>query len=469
MTSPTLTAMSSTPLTPGTRREPFFDGHLLEKLSHISHELVDPVPTEHVFRFDQPWEGAYSLYATIIKDADRYRLYYRGHGDLKKRSTSCYAESADGKTWTRPALGLIPDDERHDTNIFHIDPSKEERTSHNFTPFLDSNPAAAADERFKAVGGEDKAGLFGFVSADGIHWRKVQEGPIFRDGVFDSQNVPFWSEAENCYVLYFRVWTDGLYKGRRTIARTTSTDFRNWSAAQVMTFRDDPEEELYTNVTMPCPGSPHLYVALPSRFVQKRRWMEPAQARTLGVLEKRENDVSDTVFMTSRGGAVYDRHFPQAYIKPGADPQDWVGRNNMVSAGLVELDGGNTWGFYRCHHYASPTCHLRLHTLRRDGFARLRAGARRGRVLTKPFVAAGESLCLNFATSGTGLIRVEALDESGQPIEGFAGRGAAKLFGDSTHHAVTWPKKRAWSELAGRTIRLRFTMSEADLYAVQQV
>src|SRR5690606_24797725 len=180
-----------------------------------------------------------------------YRRYYRGRGDLKGRSVSCYAGSTDGRNWTRPALGLIADGERNDTNIFHIDPSKEEHTSHNFTAFLDLIPSAAADERFKAVGGEDKAGLFGFVSADGIHWRKVQDGPIFRNDVFDSQNVPFWSETENCYVLYFRVWAEGLYKGRRTIARTTSPDFRNWSVAQVMTFRDDPEEELYTNVTMP--------------------------------------------------------------------------------------------------------------------------------------------------------------------------------------------------------------------------
>jgi hypothetical protein len=197
--------------------------------------------------------------------------------------------------------------------------------------------------------------------------------------------------------------------------------------------------------------------------------MDPAEARALGVLQDRENDVSDTVFMTSRGGTVYDRHFPEAYIKPGPDPQDWVGRNNMVSVGLIELDDGRSWGLWRCHHYASSSCHLRLHTLRRDGFARLRAGSRRGRVLTKPFVAAGEALALNFATSAAGLIRIEVLDAAGQPIPGFSGRAAAKLFGDSTHRIITWPKQRRWSELNGRAIRLRFTLTDADLYAVQQV
>lgn len=90
-------------------------------------------------------------------------------------------------------------------------------------------------------------------------------------------------------------------------------------------------------------------------------------------------------------------------------------------------------------------------------------------MLTKPFIAAGETLSLNFATSAAGLIRVEALTPDGRPIEDFAGRSAAKLFGDSTHHLVPWPKQRRWSELNGRTIRLRFTLTDADLYALQQV
>jgi len=195
--------------------------------------------------------------------------------------------------------------------------------------------------------------------------------------------------------------------------------------------------------------------------------MSPKQARALGVLEGREGDVSDTVFMTSRGGTSYDRYFPEAYLKPGLDPKDWVGRNNMISLGLVQLDA-NTLGFYRCRHYASDSCHLNLHTLRTDGFARLRAGRQKGKVLTKTFIAEGEQLFLNFATSALGTVRIEVLDADNKPVEGFSGRAAPKLFGDSVHHPIKWSKNRSWSELTGRAIRLRFTLSEADLYALQQ-
>lgn len=467
-----MTATSLNPDSPalpiGNRREPFFDNCLIDKLSHVTWDLVDPVQTSCDFVFDQPWEGPYAGYAAVIQDGSLFRMYYRGTPAIKSAAVTCYAESRDGRSWVRPGLGLHAYEGHRETNIIFIDRSPDEKIAHNFTPFLDTNPAAPARERFKAVGGDDKHGLYALASADGVHWHKLQDGPVFTDGIFDSQNVPFWSAVEHCYVLYFRIWTEGHYKGLRSIARTTSRDFRHWTAPQPMTFGDAPAEELYTNVTLPYPGAPHLYVAFPSRFVPKRRWMKPARARELGVQEGREGDVSDTVFMTSRGGNSYQRSFPQAYLRPGLDEQDWVGRNGMIALGLLQLDE-STMGFYRSRHYASKTSQTTLHTLRTDGFARLRAGARPGKVLTKPFVGAGSQLFLNFATSAAGTVRVEVLTPEGKPIAGFSGRGAAKLFGDSVHHPVKWTKSHHWGELAGRAIRLRFTMTEADLYALQQV
>ncbi len=466
MSTPTQNS-SNAVLAIGTRREPFFDGYLIDKLTRVTHELVDPTPTATTFPFDEPWEGAYSLYVVVIRDGDLFRMYYRGHSAIKADAYTCYAESRDGKNWVKPKLGLFPFEDRNDTNIILVEDDPKVKITHNFTPFLDVNPNVDPSQRFKAIAGNHKHGLFGFVSADGIHWSKFQDEAVFTAGIFDSQNVAFWSTAENCYVLYFRVWTGEGYTGLRTIARATSTDFKNWTKAEVMSFDGVPQEEYYTNVTEPYPLAPHIYISLPSRFVLKRQWMSSQQAKQLGVQEKREADVSDVLFMTSRGGNAYDRHFPQAYLKPGLDPQDWVGRNNMISQGLVQLDP-TTLGFYVCRHYASDSCHLALQTLRNDGFARLRAGREKGKVLTKAFTAAGNQLFLNFATSAAGTVRIDVLDADGKPIEGFSGRASAKLFGDSVHHPVKWSKKRSWGELAGQNIRLRFTLAEADLYALQQ-
>ena len=69
-------------------------------------------------------------------------MYYRGaHWDPKAkkathREVTCYAESKDGITWTKPELGLFEFDGSKANNIVW----DGGRTSHNFTPFRDTNP-----------------------------------------------------------------------------------------------------------------------------------------------------------------------------------------------------------------------------------------------------------------------------------------------------------------------------------------
>jgi hypothetical protein len=203
--------------------------------------------------------------------------------------------------------------QRDNNLLFANDPE----LCHNFTPFLDTNPSADPAYRFKAVAGE-KEGLRAYGSADGRNWQRLQDGPVFTAGIFDSQNVPFWSAAENCYVLYFRVWTGGGYNGFRTIARTTSPDFLHWTPPERMSFGDTPAEHLYTNATQPYPPAPHLCVALASRFVPGRQWLSRADAVARNVLDGREADVSDLVFMTTRGGGQLPAAvFPRPMVRPG--------------------------------------------------------------------------------------------------------------------------------------------------------
>lgn len=458
-----MSAVSPLPLDLGLRREPFFDDYLLERISGLSWDLADPVPSGHGLTLDRPWEGPYTGYFTLIRDGGRHLLYYRGRDPVANTEFTCLATSTDGTNWQRPPLGRHEFGGGADNNILF---ANDAALTHNFTPFLDTNPAADPAARFKGVAGE-KEGLRAYGSPDGLDWRLLQEAPVFTEGIFDSQNVPFWSAAEGCYVLYFRVWTGGGYNGFRTIARTTSPDFLNWTAPVRMTCGDAPTEHLYTNATQPYPPAPHLSIALASRFVPGRQWLDHDAAVAAGVLDGREADVSDLVFLTTRGGNRYHRQFPQALIRPGAEPTDWVGRSNMAVLGLLELPGGRI-GFYRQHGYATTHNRIELCTVRIDGFARLRGGAKPGRALTRPFIAAGERLCLNFATSAAGAVKVEILTADGRPVPGFSGRSAPVLFGDSITHPVAWKKSRTWSQLAGQAIRLRFTLQEADLYAIQQ-
>ena len=191
---------------------------------------------------------------TVIHAPDKYQMFYRGaFGDSPQ--VTCYAESSDGISWIKPQLDLYPSEDHKPTNIVLANAGK---VTHDFSPFLDINPNARPDERYKAVGGYDDIGLLAYGSGDGVHWRKLRDEPILTRKqimptqlAFDSQNVPFWSETEGKYLLYFRIYKDKI----RRIARVESDDFINWTNPTLMEYRrgDDaaPIEQLYTNQTQP--------------------------------------------------------------------------------------------------------------------------------------------------------------------------------------------------------------------------
>ena len=54
--------------------------------------------------------------------------------------------------------------------------------------------------------------------------------------------------------------------GVRTVSRSTSKDFVNWTEPVFITFGDTPMEELYTQQTHPYFRAPHIYIAIGGRF-----------------------------------------------------------------------------------------------------------------------------------------------------------------------------------------------------------
>ncbi len=453
----------------GSRLELFVDRYLIESMTGTTLQLHPPVPRETVLQFNRPWEGLHCGYVTIIKDGGTYRLYYRGFPvdapDGSDVECTCYAESSDGIVFTRPVLGLFDYNGSRENNvILHGMPP----LSHNFAPFLDTRPDVPADERYKALAGISTTGLIGFVSPDGIHWKKLRDEPLLTAGAFDSQNIAFWSESEGCYCCYFRTWTQGGYSGFRTVSRATSPDFRTWSDPVEMDFGGTPREHLYTNQTRPYFRAPHLYIATAARFMQGRRVVPEDQAEAMGSHAKDSGDCSDTVLITSRGGNRYDRTFMEGFVRPGIGLSNWTTRTNYVAHGIVPT-GDNEMSLYVQRNYAQPSHCLQRLTLRTDGFVSVNAPYAGGEMVTKPFRFKGSKLLLNYSTSAAGSVWVEIQDESGKPITGFAKADADELIGDSIDHAVSWKGKTDLSALAGTPIRLRFVMKDADLYAIHFV
>ncbi|MCB0687276.1 MAG: hypothetical protein KDC53_12155, partial [Saprospiraceae bacterium] len=280
----------------GEDRQLFLDDYIIESKDDLSECLNLPRNEGPVFYFDKPWEGNFSAYCTIIQDGEQFRAYYRGIRDAgsdgREAETTCVAFSEDGIHWTKPSLGIYDVDGSRDNNVIlaHAAP-----VTHNFSPFIDKNPDCKPEERYKAIGGTKKSGLIAYYSADGIHWNKYQDQAVFTEGLFDSQNVAFWSESEQQYICYFRIWTEVGYNGYRSVGRTTSSDFLHWTPAEAMTFGNTPMEHLYTQQTSPYFRAPQIYVAIGARFMPDRQVLSEEQAKALDVNPKYFKDCSDAI------------------------------------------------------------------------------------------------------------------------------------------------------------------------------
>jgi len=470
----------------GSRLELFVDRWLVAEMHDVAFRLHAP----HLEPTVLPMQGHYM---TVFQDGDRYRAYYRRSdlsytGELydgNAGEATCYAESRDGVAWDVPDLGLCMFDGSHHNNVVQRMPP----FGTNFAPFLDANPAVDRPGRYKALAGTHPfsdmpgSGLHAFRSADGIHWEMMGNRAVIipLEYGLDSQNVSFWSVAEQRYVCFFRSFlppTDGdcpacwtlnpedlalvrpwtamteealqAYRSRwthpipgryRSISRTTSEDFIHWTKPVVMA-PNLPGEHLYTNQTHPYFRAPHIYIALPTRFHPER------------------GESTDILFMTTRAGSgLFDRLFTEAFIRPGLDPQRWGNRSNYAACGVVPT------GPAEMSIYHGPAS--RRYTLRTDGFVSLHAGADAGTMNTRPFVFDGSQLMLNLSTSAAGGARVEMQHALGKPLPGRALADCPPIFTDAVAHTVRWRNGSDVSRWIGKPVRLHVELREADLYAVQ--
>jgi len=466
------------------RRELFVDKALIEDMDGAELRMHHPQPAGKVLEFNEEWEGAFAGYGTIIKDGDQYRMYYRAgreaHGLTNQ--VTCLALSKDGVHWSKPELGLYEFNGSKSNNIVFSDKNV---AGHNFSPFLDTNPDCAADERYKALGGlyrytkdPEVKGLLGFASPDGIHWKQVGGNPLIARpefNAFDSQNVVFWSPKERKYVCFCRVWPgtkpaeDNYFDAPRWIGKTTSDDFIHWSPIEIMEILHDGEEvpkyDLYTNQTFPYCRAPHMYIATAIRFMEGRQVISDAQAKEIGVDPRYYKDCSDAILLSMRSGSgAYRQTFLSSFLRPGPGIRNWVSRTNYPLLNILPTSG-TEMSMYVNKDYAQPTAHVQRYSLRIDGFASAHAPFAGGTLLSKPIRFEGNELELNFWTSAAGAIQVELQDKNGTPIEGYALEDCQEIIGNEISRTVRWKGNTDVGMLSGKEIRLLFKIKDADLYS----
>lgn len=489
------------PRTLGTRRELFVDDFLIERLTgRAEQRLHHPEAKEIAIVHDAPWEGSGSGYHSVFHDGTKYRMYYKAWQltvtpDQKVNTNEhplfcCYAESDDGIHWRKPALGLHEFNGSKANNIVipHGKLGNVNPDGGHPAVFLDDNPAAAREAKFKAiVRSNSPKGLLALKSADGVRWSPMADAPVITDGAFDSQNLAFWDAASGVYRAYWRYFTGGVTDeknwkpaGHRAIRTATSKDFLHWENQHELSYVDSPSEHLYTNQVKPYHRAPHILMGFPARYVE-RGWSE--SMRALPEREHREwraktsprygTALSEGLFMASRDGFRFKR-WNEAFLRPGIErPGTWNYGHQYLAWHIVETkstDEGapNELSLYATESYwTDRSSALRRYTLRLDGFVSIHAPMDGGELVTKSFTFSGRKLTLNFATSAAGAIRVELQRADGQALPGCSLTDSDELFGDTVNRTVTWANGSDVGRFAGHAVRLRVTLRDADLYSFQ--
>lgn len=166
----------------------------------------------------------------------------------------------------------------------------------------------------------------------------------------------------------------------------------------------------------------------------------------------------------SRDGFHWDRAGTDVFIGDDRTDGAWNWGNIQSVAGGPLIVGDELYfyasGRRKNDDFWDGYTSTGLFSLRRDGFASMRAEGTSGTLTTRVLTFDGQYLFVNADVPES--LRVEVLDESGKPIDGYK---SLAVKGDSTKLLIEWPGHLLLGDLAGRKIRLRFTLDSGDLFS----
>ena len=475
---------SAVPVDINVGRQLFVDDCLVEKADGVGRYWNAPVKIDTPF----VWPGAgmkpFRTTRSTPEDPDinltcatdgglwwdpmkkRFRLWYQADwcGNI------CYAESADGITWTYPDLGIVPG-----TNRLFADDNID---SWSVTPdYASPNPYAAWKLHISAPGGVTDDGLW--ASEDGIHF-----SPLGLAGRSGDRSTSYYDPFRGVWVFSLRDGRKGVGRCRRYFAsRTFGGDDCHWqwpTDKDRETFKSHPEPEEWLVATNGVRRSLYSFNAVAYESVM------------LGVMEILYNTPGDNGdcekvglpkqtglhFTFSRDGKTYEPRADADIAPEGWGSGKWDTGYLACIGGICVIKDERLWFYYsglrgdgtrigkkrrwqRNGMYSNGA--IGAATLRRDGFAGMVADGR-GELLTKPLVFDGGHLFVN-ADCRFGSVAAEVVGEDGQPVKGFTRAECTALARkDSTKSEIVFAGG-SLSALAGKPVRFRFFLHCGTLYS----
>ncbi len=474
----------------GINREGLYD--LYDAPVGIRLAVEEGRASQPLLRSETAWEGGGGLQPYGLWQADaKYHLLY-GAYPPGGNCWMCYAVSADGDTWIRPALGQVSFQGSTANNIvaelpaggpgFFIDPTAPPAARFKYMiqeggSFDNVTGERLSDEEWqKRLRAQDLEGptytgprmvfrhwVSGFCSPDGIHWQRLEKTLAVFPA--DGGIAPGYDPATGAYFAYLR--PAGV--GRRAIALTHTHDFHHWPSPRLVLFpdpQDEPDVSFYGANYFAYPGRDDLHGLVVQVYHQNV-------------------DTIDNQIAFSRDGVFWQRPERRAIIPLGPAGSGYECMNRAWGGGLVELPDGQ-WatlheGVSFAHNFRAQVATIDAFPLRSPGqirWARWQPhrlcgleAVGEGRFTIPAINRSQNELRLNYRCQPGGWVKVELIaaipsrlnpDAEGAP--GFTFADCDRLIGDELDRVVTWRGNRDTSAV-GETIAVRVQMFQAKLFA----
>jgi len=329
--------------------------------------------------------------------------------------------------------------------------------------FKDLNPDVPSSQKYKVNAFVSNRGMYFYTSPDGINWRRNETIQLpLRSG---GEGECFWDDQRGRYASYIK--RDSSFddpecadaSGRVAVGFWTDEILKAWPFHQMET----PYFEGYPFPSVTCEGPVSFDVTEATQVYRTRAIKYPwAPDVYLAFIWRYPGDDGPRHIDlgVSRDGENWSFFGTNWYIPPGS------GEEELSMYGLIRR-GDEIWQYVDeggAHGGDAERAYYR-HRQRLDGFVSLDAGSKTGTATTLPLKFKGSQLILNI--KATGSAKVAITDKDGKEMVGFGLADCDEIKCDSTDKIVRWNGKSSVRALAGKTVRVKFEMRDAKLYAFE--
>jgi hypothetical protein len=464
----------------------FLDDRFVAEQSGLRRTWHQGRPRDDVaIRATEPWEKWPHLFGSVFRDPSdgKYKMYYESaiYPALRPPDSFtcyiCYAESLDGKTWTKPKLGLYEHGGSKQNNIVFY----EAELANIFIDPRERDPAARL-KAFVYLKTHNPHGGLGeclLSSRDGLRWRFVggfnkPAYAVAEQGNFTDSHFVTWDPRGERYLAYVRTFAksrvaeskDGR---RRAVGITQCRELnRGWTPIMHVLAADDRDDAKVAPLSKD-PNRPdwaELYCM--NFFAYGNHYIGLVSLLYLvdGVDSGGGGDLQLTF---SHDGLDWRRQPDRATLIAPSNARSLV--PTYISTNEPLEIGDELWLYYTEANGAHPIVpfeqaisQIRAAVWRRDGFVSLDA-PERGTLTTSPIVLDGGRLILNMRAAAGGSARVAILNEAGKPLVGFDSAHCDPLSGDQVRAEVHWRGRSDITALKGMTVRLKFELVQCELFS----